>query len=580
MDTRKYNLAARAAALAVAVMAAGAGLWAQPRPGGGPGGRGASRPIPEWVQRKMGAIAPASVPVYGQLAKIRKWKKLTQVDRDHALVEYQFEPDADGSNPKIPKVEPVTPAAQAARRARLAVEAWKLRDPSWPIAVLNRSPYGGGECKDSYWPAGIKSEHLAVVVENLARRGVRVETPGLEIAVTQPATATATAPAAAPAPAPRLLLPGEASPGSLLEGLAPVTPSDAPAPDAPVGRSPPAPTTTSRPRGVPTDSFGQDYEFVLVVGLHHEALPYHGVRSHEAGKTIYSRTSRLNAWAVLFHTPTGCAFWGAYASTRVGYGTANDPVSAGAAAALSSLSFETLGADNLGQIALRMPQLDGANLLDLAAVLIHSQRADAVEAAMKAAMAKGAFTNKIDVLRHFNAKGTPLDYRTDPTDAEKAGSLASQQIIMRFPLLEQLRAMRSLQGCVLAAQVPLVDDIELGLLGKQYLTQRGPMGPDDEVVLLAELVQDRPETSIFAQANVAVAAVRQLGRCRTYIDEAIAVCMWIIERPDPPPGSRQPRDPLKDPAQAALGELNQAKTEQQEADARRRLAENRPLLNP
>ncbi|KKL92495.1 hypothetical protein LCGC14_1884100, partial [marine sediment metagenome] len=57
--------------------------------------------------------------------------------------------------------------------------------------------------------------------------------------------------------------------------------------------------------------------------------------------------------------------------------------------------------------------------------------------------------------------------------------------------------------------------------------------------------------------------VRNIGRCRTYIEEAMAVAKKYANRPAPKPrrGRRPRRDPLREAGRAALAELRQTKAE-------------------
>ncbi|KPK80319.1 MAG: hypothetical protein AMJ81_12240 [Phycisphaerae bacterium SM23_33] len=448
------------------------------------------------------------------LQQVRQLRRERSDAREGPQVLYKFED------------EYATATQQAARRGAEAAEAWQVFDKqAEPVAVLARSPFGGGETSASYWPAGVKSELLRKVAAPLRKRGLRVVLP--ELPEEQ----------------------GEEKGRDDNEQAAP--------------RKQPA-------KPGPKLGFSEDYEFVLVVGLHHEPIPYQSGQRAADGKTRIIRSSRVNAWAILFHAPTGSGFWAATAASRVGHGTADDPLNLAAETALGELDFSDLGADNIPAYIRKLTQREELPAVDVAALLVQTQRADAVEAVIRAAMTKAAFTDTAWVLRYFNQRGNPQDYRIDPERAQRDGCVrVSQRLTMRILLLEQLRGMRGLPPCVHTGLLPYVEDIEVQPIGAACAGQLGPLSGDDEIVLIAELANRNAWDRASAFRRNAVAAVRNLGTCRVHVDEAMAAAGIYAELPVPRPGrDGKPRpNPYREAGRAALAELAQAKIEQQRKKA-------------
>lgn len=417
----------------------------------------------------------------------------------------------------------VAPTTQAAQRGQEAAKAWGAYDKSKPIALLGRSPFGGGETGTTYWPAEVKPELILKLVEPLAKAGVKVEL-GDAIVTTRPV--------------------------EVPEGI-----------------------TTQPAKPWAQLGFSEDYEFALLVGMHHEPIPFEGVRKRdETGKTAYFRGHRMNAWAILFHCPSGTACWGTTAVASVGHAGIEDPVNLGAETVLGYLDFADLGKDNISEYLEKLAYTKELPAVDIAAMLVQSQRADAVAAVVQAAMAESAYKTTAWVLRYFNEHGTAQDFRLSVDEARNSRLLlAAQRVMMRLLLLEQLRGMRSAQACVPTALVPLGDDIDLGVLGRECTGTAPPAGGDEEIVLMTELLtQDLRR--VFRTAHVAL-GVRYLGRCRVHVDEAMAVARFFAERPTPPPQRGRPpeRDELKEAGKEALAELRAA------VEERRRKA---ALLSP
>lgn len=220
--------------------------------------------------------------------------------------------------------------------------------------------------------------------------------------------------------------------------------------------------------------------------------------------------------------------------------------------------------------------------MDLAAMLVQTQRADAVTAVTEAAISPTAFRNTAWVVRWYSNRGMVQDYRIDPEAAKAKGCvLVSQRVLMRVLLIEQLQGMRSVQACVLAANVPQIDDIEVPQIGQQFVSTLGPVCPDDEVVLMAELAHRDPYDRRGSFWRSSAGAVRNLGRCRFHIDQATAVARVFASRnPPPPPGKgRRPRtDPIRQAGIAALKELAEARA-QREKDIRQKLREAREAMD-
>jgi len=428
----------------------------------------------------------------------------------------------------------VTLAEQAAIRGKEAAEAWRLFDRgAEELPVVARSPFGGGETASTYWPAGVDAELLRRVVKPLARQGFHVVLPELPEESDQEDKPKVGA--------------GEGED----EGQAQSAP----------------------PKPWPKVGFPEDYEFVLVVGLHHEPVPYKSVRPYASRRGPPVRSSRVNAWAILFHVPTGSGFWGAVGVGRADHRSTDEPLKYAAIAALDALDFSDIGDHNIPKFIKEYRRREELPALDVAALLVQTQRADAIQAVVHSAMTKSAFKNTAWVLRWFNQRGTVQDYRIDPARARGQGCVrVSQRVMMRVLLLEQLRGMRGVQPCVQTAAIPYERDIEVQPLGAEYGGLLPPLSGDDELVLLAELAHRPVWDRRGAFWRHTVQAVRNIGRCRTYIDEAIVVAKTYANRRPPRrrPGRRPRRDPLRQAGRAALAELMKAKAEQARQRAARR----------
>ncbi len=452
-----------------------------------------------------GGVVLAAPPVVppksgGQAVDAKALRQVRKIDKDRFEVLYKFED------------EYAMPAAQAAKRSGEAAKAWaKFDKASNPVAVIARSPFGGGESSKSYWPEGVEAGLLKNVVGPLEKAGLKVVLPDMveEEGKDQAGGAVAKKP-------------------------------------------------------FPDVGFSEDYEFVLVIGLHHEPVPHGGVSRTVAGKVVYSRSSRVNAWAILFHCPTATAFWGATAVARVDRGAAADPLSqspadsAAAETAIGALDFTDIGADNIPGYIEKLAEPDGLECLDTAAMLAQTQRADAADAIVNAATSEAGFKNTVRVVRYFNQKGVVQDYRTDRATAERRKDVeVSQPVMMRVLLLEHLRGLRGIQPCAVLACVPRMTDVEIPGIAQQQAGHLMPLSADDEIVLIGELANSDP-LGIFARNRVA--AVRNLGRCRVHIDEAKAAARTYAERKAPAPrrGGAPVRDDLKEAGAAALEELNKS----------------------
>lgn len=458
------------------------------------------------------ASCRAGVPIQ----TVRQLRKQVKDDKGNVTVLYKF----DG--------EHVSLIEQASRRGAEAAEAWKQFDKDIDaIAVVARSPFGGGETASSYWPAQVKPELLRKVVAPLKKRG-------LDVVVAE--------------------LPDE-------------TPAEAGEKEDQADQGQPQPPT---PKPWPKQGFSEDYPFVLVVGMHHEPIPYRSARRTADGKVHVIRSSRVSAWAILFHAPTGSGFWATTAVSRVGYGTVDDPLNVAAETVLGYLDFADLGKHNVPEHIRSFRGREELPALDLAAVLVQTQRPDAVQAVIKGSTTKGAFTSTAWVLRWFNQRGTVQDFRMDPQQAQRSRCVrVSQRVMLRILLLEQLRGMRGLQSCVSTAALPYEEDIEIQPLGATYGGRLGPLSGDDEIVLIAELANRSVQDRKGAFWRHAASAVRNLGQCKVHIDEAMAVAGVYANRPAPRPRrGRRPRpDPLRQAGRAALAELNQTRVEQQKKKA-------------
>ena len=454
------------------------------------------------------ALAASSVMAAVPLKKVQALRQERKDDKDRTTILYQFEPEEG---------EYLSPAAQAARRGKEAAEDWKLFDRSeGRIALLARSPYGGGETSKTYWPASVKPELLRKLIEPLSNAGLKVDLPEL------------------------------------------------PAEKSEAGDPPAEPA-----KPWPKVGFSEDCEFVLLAGLHHEPIPYLGARRAGDGKVVHSRGSRVNAWAILFHAPTGTAFWATTAVARVGHRGVADPLNLAAETVLGYLDFEDIGTPNVTAHIERLLTLRDLHSVDLAAMLVQTQRADAVGAVIKLSMSRPAYRMKPRVLRYFNQRGTAQDFRIDPERARaRKDAYASQLVTARVLLVEQLRGMRSVQACSLAAMVRREQDFEIGPLGQSYAGRLGPLNGDDEIILITELAHSDPQ-GIFRRNHVS--SVRNLGKCRMHVDEAMAVAKLYAERKPRPPrrGSKPRRDPLKEAGKAALLDLRQARIEQQKKAAKK-----------
>lgn len=452
------------------------------------------------------ALAASTATAQVALPEVQALRREQKDDKDRAGILYQFEPRAG---------EFLSAVAQSARRGKAAAEEWTLFDRSeGRIAMVADSPFGGGETSKTYWPAEVRPELLRNLLEPLAKFGLKADLPGLP-----PASAEADKAPAAPA------------------------------------------------KPWPKIGFSDEYEFVLLVGLHHEPIPYEGTRRRADGTVIYARGSRANAWAILFHAPTGSAFWATTAVARIGHLGVADPVNVAAETVLGYLEFDGIGAHNIPAHIQRLSELQDLHVVDVAAMLAQTQRADAIDALIKLAVSKPAYRMKPRVLRYFNERGTPQDYRLDPAGAKaRKWPYVAGPLPLRIMLMEQLGGMRSVRACSVAAMVPLEEDFQIGPLGQSLAGRLGPLGGDDEIILITELAHSDRQR-IFRR-NYA-SAVRNLGKCRVHVDEAMAVAKLYADRKSPPPrrGGRPRPDPLKEAGKAALAELRQTKARQQQKDA-------------
>lgn len=454
------------------------------------------------VNRFIGAIAlvaVASAAWAQELDKVRELRQVKDVDKDHVQLKYVFDKAA------------ATPPEQAAKLGKEAAAAWAARDKGKYVALLARSPWGGGETAKTYWPAEGKEEWLAELVEPLEKAGLKVIIPD---------AGTATQPTTVPA-------------------------------DFPDKEIKPWPKT----------GFSDQFEFCLFVGLHHELIYHEGTRRTVDGKVIYNQSSRGSGWAILVHVPTGAAFWGTTSLYKAAHQNNENPAAVALHVAIGQLVWADIGSDNIPDWIDQFNQSKELPAMDLAALLCQTQRADAVAAVVKVATSEAAYApkNAAPVLRWFNERGTAQDFRIDPEAAAKANCvLASQKVVLRMLLLEQLRGVRSVQGTMIPAIIPEKDDFDLFKIGQGFLGRLEPLNPIDEVMLIAEMANQDPKG--FFQKNM-TAAVRNLGKCRTYMDEASTVARFYAERKTPPspPGRPPQRDPLKEAGAAAAAELKQTK---------------------
>ena len=434
-------------------------------------------------------------------AEIKALRKVRKIDKNRVEFLYQFED------------EYVTLAAQAAGHGSEAARAWaKFDKKTKAVAVLARSPFGGGESVKSYWPIGVKSELLKNVVEPLKKAGIK------KVVLTD--------------------MPEEE------------------------GKNGGSVKKTS-----PKAGFPEGCEFVLVIGFHHEPVPHRGSRRTVAGKVVYSRSSRVNAWAILFHAPTATAFWCASATTGVDRSDVDDPLNVAAERAVAALDFTGIGTDNIPGYIKKLAEPEGFNALDIAATLAQTQRADAAEAIVRAATSVSAFKNSVRVVRYVSQKGVVQDYRTGREAAEKRKYVEmAQPVMMRVLLLEHLRGFRGLQPCAMLARVPRERDFQIPRIGRQQVGRLMPLSADDEIVLIAELVdadfsfQNRKKRTKELLWRTRHDAVGNLGRCRVHIDEAKVIARLFAERkitkPKPPRAAYLDEIGLKEAGIDALKELN------------------------
>jgi len=444
------------------------------------------------------------------IGEVKGRRELHKADGDRVEVFYRFADDG----------EKVTSLAHVKTRAAEAAEAWKAFDKDADtLVVLARSPFGGGESAGSYWPAGVKPELLRQVVPALRKAGFEnVVLPDL---------------------------PPEEAEGEGDEDE-----------DEDEAEIKPYPK-----QGFSTDD---DQAFVLVVGLHHEKIPYRGASRRVAGEVIRAYSSRTTGWAILFHGPTGCAIWATTSLARVGKQAVSDTLNSASEAALVRLSFAGIDEPNIEDHIRNLQARSELPQVDIAAVLVQTQRVDAVWAVMKAAMGRQAFRNKAWVVRFFNSKSVIQDYRLDEAKARSDGCvMVNQRVPMRYLLMEQLRGVRTIQPLMLAAMMPLKDDVQIVELAQELMTRQGPATPDDEIVLITELAHQPPDARQGPWKKGPTRAVRNLGACRHHIDEAMAVARVYASRRVAPPrrGRRPRRDPLREAGQQAMRDLSKARAE-------------------
>ncbi len=454
------------------------------------------------------AIVP-SIPCLGEdpLRAAKGMRQEVEIDKDHYELKYRYDPDG----------EYLKPAEQCVLRAKAAADAWEeFKDSGQPLPVIARSPFGGGETSKTYWPRGVEAELLRNVIEPLVEQDLKPVLPDL---------------------------PAEKTKDD--ETSEDVDEADEDKPLKPW----------------PKLGFSDDYPFVLMVGMHHEPIPHKSTRRTAEGEVVYRRSSRMTAWAILFHSKTATAFWAATATAKIGYRSVADPTAASATAALSYLDFSGIGKRNITAYVERLSASRELATVDLAALLVQTQRADAVAAVIKLAVSPAAYKASASVLRHFSEKGRAQDYRIDPEYAERRRyKLISQPVMLRLLLLEQLRGVRGLQACSVTAMVPQVDDFEIGKVGQYYVGRLPPVCADDEVVLIGELAMGN-RRRVFSRNHVT--AVKDLGKCRTFIPEAMAVAKTYANRKTPRPRRGRPRrDPLKEAGKQAMAELSRAQARQ------------------
>ena len=399
--------------------------------------------------------------------------------------------------------EYLTLQAQAKRRGKEAAKVWAALKPDEKvIAVIGRSPFEKGNGAKGYWPAGIDESILTDLIEPLEKVGVKCVFPDL-------------------------VDKSKRSSASAEEQVKPW----------------------------PKVGFSDDYKFVLVIGFHYEPVPYRSGAYRVKDGIIYSKESRVNAWAILFYCPQATAFWASISSATADFRDGDNPVAIAARRALARLDFSTIGTDNIPLFIKKLRQAEKIDMLDIAGMLVQTQRADAVDAVIKVATSASAYKTTMRVLRYYNQRGTVQDYRTTPAEAKKRNYvLVCQPVMMRILLMERLRDIRGIQPSLLAARVDRRFDYEISLLGSKQLTQLGPICPDDELVLISELAS-RDAKKVF-QWYLA-RAVRLLGRCKMHAEQALVVARYYAARKSfrPRRGRRPRRDHIKEAAQAAIAEI-------------------------
>ena len=445
------------------------------------------------------------------LAQIAQWRKETPLDEDRIEVRYKY-----GDVYR-------TPAEQAARRGKEATIMWGAFDKAETVLpVVARSPYGGNECAASYWPEHVKPELLRIVATSLTKAGYKVDLPEV-----------------------------------------PPEPATQPAADGAASQ----PAEEKEPW--PKVGWPEDHDFFLVVGLHHEPVGYLGKRRKVEGRMVYYRASRVNAWAILFHKPTGSGFWGSVSKRFIDHKGVSDTLNTASAAALGYLGFDGIGSDNIpGQIA-RMRQNKELEAVDIAAMVAQTQRADATTAIAAFAMHKTAFSTAARVIRHFNQRGTVQDFRTSEAQGAKGKCvLVSTRVVVRNLLLEQLRAAVGVSAAQPSAMITDIVDVDIGPIGRRNITAVGPLCADDEIVLLAEMAQGNPSDRKGLFWRNPYGAVRMLGKCRVYMDEAMTVAkLYATRRVVKDRRGRVRRDRLRDAGQAAMKDLRVAQEAKRKADA-------------
>jgi len=452
------------------------------------------------------------------LAQIAQWRKETPVDEDRIEVRYQY-----GDVYR-------TPGEQAALRGKEAAQAWEAFDKAQTVLpVVARSPYGGNECATSYWPEHVKPELLRIVGKALTDAGYKVELPEV-----------------------------------------PPDPATQPAGDAKTDEA----TTQRAEEAKPWPKVGwpEDHDFFLVVGLHHEPVGYLGKRRKVAGRMVYYRASRVNAWAILFHKDTGSGFWGSVSKRFIDHKGVADTLNMASAAALGYLGFDGMGSDNIPGQILRMRQNKELDAVDIAAMAAQTQRADATTAIGKFAMHKTGFSTAARVIRYFNQRGTVQDFRTPEARAAKGKCvLVSTRVVVRNLLLEQLRAAVGVSAAQPSAMITDMVDVDIGPIGRRNITTVGPLCGDDEIVLIAELAQGNPHDRKGLFWRNPYGAVRMLGKCRVYMDEATTVAkVYATRRVVKDRRGRVRRDRLRDAGKAAMKDLRLAQEAKRKADAEAR----------